>query len=578
MTRLRIGELLLDEGRVGPADLEAALAIQASIGGLLGGVLVRLGSLSEAVLLDALSRQLGLEVQTLEALPPPPRIGAFQRETGVRPEWWAERQAVAWREPDGEVGDAVICAAVNPLDPVLRDVVEQAAAGTAVYRLAPRSVAAVALRDVGGTPSPASPADPARLRELAEETPVIDFVNGVFAEALQRRASDIHFEPFEDSFQVRLRIDGILQTIRTGQRGGFDAVCSRVKLLSGMDIGERRLPQDGRQAIRVSGQDVDLRVSSLPGSWGESLVLRLLGKSGRLPELSELGLDASQARLLTEQVRQPNGVVLVTGPTGSGKTTTIYRLLAGLNDGQRKIVTVEDPVEFDLPGVIQTPVRSDIGLTFAAGLRAILRQDPDIILVGEIRDPETARIAVQAALTGHMVISTIHTNSALGAVTRLLDLGVDDYILGDVLRASVGQRLARRLCDACSRPADPDQVAAYERACVDHGGGAPGGRAPNWREPTGCPRCAGTGHLGRIGLFEVVSFSTDLLSAVRRAGQPDVLGSLARHLGAAGLLADGLAKARAALTSVGEVYRVAGPTANETAPARALRGSARGEP
>ena len=221
-----------------------------------------------------------------------------------------------------------------------------------------------------------------------------------------------------------------------------------------MDIGERRIPQDGRQTVRVAGQEVDLRVSTLPAAWGESLVIRLLGKTNRLPELTELGLSEAEADTLLKLVDQPNGIVLISGPTGSGKTTTIYRLLAHLNAGDRKILTIEDPVEFDLKGVVQVHVRSDIGFTFAAGLRSILRQDPDVIMVGEIRDAETARIAVQAALTGHLVISTVHTNSALAAVPRLLDLGVEEYLLVDVLRGLVGQRLVRKLCPLCSQPDD----------------------------------------------------------------------------------------------------------------------------
>ena len=316
---------------------------------------------------------------------------------------------------------------------------------------------------------------------------MIDFVNGVFAEALARRASDVHVEPFEDQFFVRMRIDGMLVTARRGPRSNFDAVCSRIKLLSGMDIGERRLPQDGRQTIRVSGQQVDLRVSALPSTWGESVVLRLLGKTSRLPDLEELGLGEAEAERLLALAEQPNGVLLVSGPTGSGKTTTIYRLLTHLNDGVRKIVTVEDPVEFDLPGVVQVHVKSDIGLTFAAGLRAMLRQDPDVIMVGEIRDPETAKIAVQAALTGHLVISTVHTNSALAAVSRLLDLGVEDYLLADVLRGVVGQRLVRRLCPHCATPARPSSAATTRPRR------RPAWRcegAADWREPAGCEACA----------------------------------------------------------------------------------------
>jgi general secretion pathway protein E len=347
----------------------------------------------------------------------------------------------------------------------------------------------------------------------------------------------------------------MLVTARRGPRSGFDAVCSRIKLLSGMDIGERRLPQDGRQTIRVSGQQVDLRVSALPSTWGESVVLRLLGKTSRLPALQELGLDAAQAEGLLSLAEQPNGVVLVSGPTGSGKTTTIYRLLTHLNDGVRKIVTVEDPVEFDLPGVVQVHVKSEIGLTFAAGLRAMLRQDPDVIMVGEIRDPETAKIAVQAALTGHLVISTVHTNSALAAVARLLDLGVEDYLLADVLRGVVGQRLVRRLCPHCARPSSPEQRRHHEAAAP---GGPPSSGPADWREAKGCEACANTGYLGRIGLFETAVATKALERSVRSRADEDALAATARRDGFRTLFEDGYAKARAGLTTLSEVYRSVG--------------------
>ena len=400
-------------------------------------------------------------------------------------------------------------------------------------------------------------ADAARLRELAQEAPVIDFVNSVFAEALSRRASDVHVEPYEDRFLVRMRIDGVLHTARSAPRANFDAVASRIKLLSGMDIGERRLPQDGRQSIRVSGQEVDLRVSSLPCSWGESLVLRLLGKTNRLPLLSELGVGPDQEASLLHLSEQPNGVLLITGPTGSGKTTTIYRLLTHLNDGERKIITVEDPVELDLPGVIQVRVRSEIGLTFAAGLRSILRQDPDVIMVGEIRDPETARIAVQAALTGHLVISTVHTNSALAAVPRLLDLGIEDYLLADVLRGVAGQRLVRRLCATCNVPSTPEEAALHEAALPAAVKAKVKKEEANWREPRGCPKCGQTGFRGRVGLYEVAPATGKMTSALRTRADEDALTAIAREDGFLSFAEDGFIKARRGETTLAEVYRVA---------------------
>ena len=560
MKQGRLGEILVAAGLVSERELPAALSLQADVGGLLGLVLMRIGALSEERLLEILSQQLGLKIQTLQDAPSPEQVAAFLAEIRAPLSWWADHQAIAWRQ-EPEAGAPVVCAAVQPLDPALAERLAQAAGPGVEFRLAPRALVDGVLGDLAHGARAAADAsgasgaaDAVRLRELALETPVIDFVNGVFAEALSRGASDVHVEPFEDRFVVRMRIDGMLMTARSGPRSGFDAVCSRIKLLSGMDIGERRLPQDGRQSIRVAGQALDLRVSTLPSAWGESVVLRLLGKSSRLPELGELGLSERQAAQLLSLVETPNGVVLVTGPTGSGKTTTIYRLLTHLNDGVRKIVTVEDPVEFDLPGVVQVHVRGEIGLTFAAGLRSILRQDPDIIMVGEIRDPETARIAVQAALTGHLVISTVHTNSALAAMARLLDLGIEDYLLADVVRGVVGQRLVRRLCPHCARATDPERARAYEASGATTAPSAPA----LWKEPVGCDRCAGTGYRGRLGLYEIAGASPELERDIRRRAGEEELTRTARREGFRSLFEDGFSKARQGLTSLAEVRRVAG--------------------
>jgi general secretion pathway protein E len=556
MSRVRIGDLLVKNGLVSPADLNSGLEIQRTVGGRLGMILVRLGALSEADLLKCLSQQLGLAVQTREEMPSPDQVKVLIDNTQTQASWWADQEAVAWwADP---AGDLLVCVAVDPLNPLLRSVIDQTAAIRVEWRLCPRSLISAAIDDLDHPQylnTGSASADAAQLREMAEEAPVIDFVNAVFAESLQRRASDIHVEPFEDRFIVRMRVDGILQTIRTAPRSSFDAVCSRLKLLSGMDIGERRLPQDGRQTIRISGQDIDLRVSTLPAAWGESLVMRLLGKTSRIPELTELGLPAEDAAGLARLVEQPNGIVLITGPTGSGKTTTIYRLLSGLNDGLRKIVTVEDPVEFDLPGVVQVHVRSDIGLTFAAGLRSILRQDPDVIMVGEIRDPETARIAVQAALTGHMVISTVHTNSAIAAVPRLIDLGVENYLLADVLRGLVGQRLVRKLCSVCAIE-DHDQH--WEGFASPKLSASLAGLPPRFMKPVGCEKCGGSGYLGRIGLYEIAQFTPDLASGVRRNASEVELTKMVTDRGFIDMFQDGVMKSARGLTTMAEVFRVIG--------------------
>lgn len=558
---------------VRPGDLANALTLQEQNGGLIGLNLVRLGALSESQLLDVLSEQLGLGILAPEDAPTPEQVSAFLAELRSPLSWWAEREAVAWRfggDPETGAGAHIFCAAVQPMDPLLVERIDQslAIAGVSepiIFLLSQRSLIEALTHDLQTGHSPAldggmgaGGADAARLRELAQEAPTIDFVNSVFAEALTRRASDVHVEPYEDRFLIRMRIDGVLTTARSAPRANFDAVCSRIKLLSGMDIGERRLPQDGRQSIRVSGQEIDLRVSTLPCSWGESIVLRLLGKTSRLPLLSELGVGAEQEKTLLGLSEQPNGVFLITGPTGSGKTTTIYRLLTHLNDGERKIITVEDPVELDLPGVIQVRVRSEIGLTFAAGLRSILRQDPDVIMIGEIRDPETARIAVQAALTGHLVISTVHTNSALAAVPRLLDLGIEDYLLADVLRGVAGQRLLRRLCPDCSRPSTPQEAAVHELAIPAHLRPVADLESAQWREPVGCPKCGQSGFRGRVGLYEIAPASAAIIAGLREHADEDALTAIARSEGFLSFGDDGFLKARRGETALTEVYRIAG--------------------
>ncbi len=560
----RLGDVLVERGLVRPADIANALSLQAQNGGLIGLNLVRLGALSEAQLLDVLSEQLGLPILAPEDGPAPDLISAFLDEIRSPLGWWAEREAVAWRDGEGGVS-RILCAAVQPLDPALAERIAQATAEPVVFLLAQRSLIEALTEDLSRDHAPAletgiggAGADAARLRELAQEAPTIDFVNAVFAEALTRRASDVHVEPYEDRFLVRMRIDGVLTTARSAPRSNFDAVCSRIKLLSGMDIGERRLPQDGRQSIRVSGQEVDLRVSTLPCSWGESIVLRLLGKTSRLPQLSELGVNPEQEAGFLRLAEHPNGVFLITGPTGSGKTTTIYRLLTHLNDGERKIITVEDPVELDLPGVIQVRVRSEIGLTFAAGLRSILRQDPDVIMIGEIRDPETARIAVQAALTGHMVISTVHTNTALAAIPRLLDLGIEDYLLADVMRGVAGQRLIRRLCGDCARPSTPAEAKVHEQAIPAHLRAVAQREAATWREAVGCAKCGGSGFRGRIGVYELAPMSSAVIAGMRASADEEQLTAAARSEGFLSFAEDGFLKARRGETALSEVYRIAG--------------------
>ncbi|MDX2159236.1 MAG: ATPase, T2SS/T4P/T4SS family [Hyphomicrobiaceae bacterium] len=398
------------------------------------------------------------------------------------------------------------------------------------------------------------PDDLEQLKDLALGAPVIRLVNQLLIDALHTRATDIHLEPTRRRLIVRLRIDGILREIRSPPLELARAIASRVKILSGLDIAERRLPQDGRARVSIEGRQIELRVATLPTVNGEAVAIRLLENAQRALDLRQLGFDEPTQATLRRHLSAPHGLVLVTGPTGSGKTTTLATALTILNEPVRKILTIEDPVEYQLDGVNQVHVRPDIGLTFAHTLRSFLRNDPDVIMVGELRDTETARIAVQAALTGHLVLSTLHTNSAAGAITRLLDMGVESYLLASCLRCIIGQRLVRMLCLACRQPCHerialpPDVLAA---AGLDAEGPHPHYRA------VGCARCFETGYIGRIGIVELIEVDEPL----RRLVKPDVATSTvmaqSQRTGTVTMAVDGLRKCLAGITTPEEVRRVA---------------------
>ncbi len=550
----RLGQLLKDRGLITDQDYAAAEALRRDKGGAMGPTLVRMGAVSEDALLQVLSEQLGIPLLNTAAAPTEAEVRETAAQLGVPISWLIDNETIIWRDQHGSLH----VAGPRVHDAAIQEAIEQWCDGQARLYLARSSAlepVLLALRGYESVRATALGAD--RLLELAEEAPVIDFVNSVLSEAMTSRASDVHFEPFEDKLIVRLRVDGVLTQRRVVSREIFDAVASRIKLLSGMDIAERRLPQDGRQSVRVAGRDLDVRVSTLPTTWGESIVVRLLGNTRHIPELDALGLSAPQREVLLDAIAQPNGLVLVTGPTGSGKTTTVYRLISRLNDGVRKIVTIEDPVEFDLPGVLQMNVRADIKLDFATGLRSILRQDPDVIFVGEIRDAETARTAVQAALTGHLVISTVHTNSAFAAVSRLLDLGVEKFLLADVLRAVIGQRLVRTLCARCATP-DPDPT--HETRVQTMIPQALRANPAQFRRERGCQACEKSGFQGRVGVYEAARIDAVLQGAIRAGAAEAELAARARNSGFTTLLENGLSKARAGETTIMEALRVLGAT------------------
>jgi len=551
-----LGELLLDAGLVGPADLERGLALQLKLGGRIGSVLMRIGAVSEDNLLQVLSRQLGLPVMGADVPAPDEdmvRLTAAQAPTGI--DWLLDQQLLVW---PGE-GSDLFCAARDPLLPALREAMRHAYPGRKVLWCLCRAQDLERMLDAlahharsdewGG-------GDEQQLRAMAEEAPVVELVSNLMAQAVEQRASDIHLEPEERIFAVRFRIDGVLHTRLQLPRDRFDAVASRLKLISGMDIAKRRLPQDGRLSTRVGGQEMDIRVSALPGVHGESIVMRLLPKERKELGLERLGFESDHLAMMQAWTAEANGIVLVTGPTGSGKSTTLYAALAAANDGLKKIITVEDPVEFQLPAITQIQAHPDIGLTFANALRSILRQDPDVIMIGEIRDLETAEIAVQAALTGHLVLSTLHTNDAISAFTRLIDMGVEPFLVATPIRAVQAQRLVRRLCTQCARPhAVPHNIEA-EAAVFAHK--VLPGMAPRWMEAVGCPNCMNTGYRGRLGIYEMVPVSEAMQHLIVSGASVNEMKKLARDEGHRFLRDDGLLKAWQGLTTVEEVLRVAG--------------------
>ncbi|MBU0680669.1 MAG: Flp pilus assembly complex ATPase component TadA [Proteobacteria bacterium] len=390
-------------------------------------------------------------------------------------------------------------------------------------------------------------ADVDKLKDMASEAPVIRYVNSLVDTALARRASDIHIESFEEGQLVRFRIDGILYDHETPLRSMQAAIISRVKLLAGLDIAERRIPQDGKISLRLSGKEVDLRVSTLPTIHGEGVVIRILEKTSIVLDLKTLGMPATVEQQFEKLINLPNGLILVTGPTGSGKTTSLYCALDKINTGSNKIITVEDPVEYQLHGINQIQIKPEIGLTFAQGLRAIVRQDPDIIMVGEIRDLETAEIAVQSALTGHLVFSTLHTNDALSAVMRMVDLGVERFLISSALRGVLAQRLVRKICPQCRTP---------QGMAADQLGTVPGGDFQTFAG-VGCKHCAHTGFVGRLGIYELLTMNSDLCRCVTRGEDLKRLEEVARSHGFTEMYIDGIDKVRQGLTTLPEVMRVA---------------------
>ncbi|MBU2706994.1 type II secretion system ATPase GspE [Zooshikella marina] len=386
------------------------------------------------------------------------------------------------------------------------------------------------------------------LLEQEDDAPIIRLINAILSEAIHLQASDIHIETFERRLVVRFRVDGVMRKVIEPKRELASLLVSRIKVMAKLDIAEKRIPQDGRISLRIAGREVDIRVSTLPSSNGERVVLRLLDKQAGRLDLNKLGLAKRDDQTIRDLLFRPHGIILVTGPTGSGKTTTLYASLAELNAETRTILTVEDPIEYNLEGIGQTQVNTKTDMTFARGLRAILRQDPDVVMVGEIRDMETAQIAVQASLTGHLVLSTLHTNTAIGAITRLKDMGIEPFLLASSLIGMVAQRLVRVLCDDCKAP-----YTATVRDCRALGFDEE--TAPTLYHPKGCEECNNSGYRGRLGIYEVIAIDETLRTLIHTEASEQEIAVHARKLGP-GIRDDGKAKVLAGLTTVEEVLRV----------------------
>ncbi|WP_024507288.1 GspE/PulE family protein [Bradyrhizobium sp. ARR65] len=391
------------------------------------------------------------------------------------------------------------------------------------------------------------------LRDLASGAPVVRAVNDLLEKAVELRASDIHIEPFPAGLAVRLRIDGLLRPVAAPAGVLPQAVISRIKIIANLNIAERRLPQDGAARLRAGRTDIDIRVAIMPTQHGESAVIRILPKDRGLLVVEKLGFSQPDEIKLRRLLKLPHGMIVITGPTGSGKTTTLATILSILNEPVRKILTIEDPVEYEIPGVNQSQIKPAIGLTFAAALRSFVRQDPDVIMVGEIRDSETAHVAVHAALTGHLVLTTLHTETAAAAVPRMLDLGVEGYLLRSVLRAVIAQRLVRQLCERCKSPRSLGEADFVEDPRLAAFGFRPG---ETLHEPCGCERCGGTGYRGRLGVFELLELSNDLRELIGEKTDGLKIDEAAIRAGMTTMLDDGIAKCRAGLTSPAEILRV----------------------
>ena len=553
---MELVDFLTSRGRLDAVHRERVLALRRERGESDSVIITRLGMMGEREMAACLAEFLDIPLAAAGDYPEAPFLAGE-----LEPDFLARARAV----PLKDVPEGLALAMADPTDLYTIKAIRLAAGRPVVPFAAVPSELSVALarlygigsgpplRDSAAPRAHATPDDLKRLTDLASEEPVIRYVNWLVAHAVGMRASDIHIEANPDRIVQRLRIDGMLRDIDPPPAGLYDRIVSRIKVMAGLNIAERRLPQDGRFRMVVEGREIDLRISIVPTLHGESVVMRLLDRERAPLDPGELGFGLELREALLKLLALPSGMLLVTGPTGSGKTSTLYAALQILNTRDRKILTVEDPVEYQLPGANQIPVRPAIGLDFANILRSLLRQDPDVLLIGEIRDLETARIAAQASLTGHLLLSTLHTNDAASAVVRLLDMGLEDYLLASVLRGVLAQRLVRCLCRLC-REAYPPPRPLIERFGLEALASGP----PQLHRAVGCPACSGTGYRGRTAIAELLVIDERLQPLILGRADTPALVAAARGLGMVELQQDGLLKALAGITSLEEVLRVTG--------------------
>lgn len=555
----QLADRLLQLAHCDARALERGRRVAEESGEPLNVVLLQLGLVSERGLAETYAALLNLRLIEADRFPADEALFADRLSARFLRQAQAVPVAV---EPSGDTGaDTLVVAVVNPLDPftasaiaavtglrVRLEVAIPVELDAALKRLYPEQEAPQ-VADIASSGDPVTE-DTERLKDLASEAPVIRLVNQLITRAVETQASDIHIEPLEDQLRIRYRYDGHLHEADSPPPRLAAAVISRIKIMAKLDIAERRLPQDGRLKLAVRGKEVDFRVSTVPSLYGETVVLRVLDRSAVVFDFARLGLAPKLVHRFRAALDVPNGIILVTGPTGSGKTTTLYTGLQALNSSARKIVTIEDPIEYQLKGISQIQVHRQIGLTFATLLRSILRQDPDIIMVGEIRDGETAQIAVQAALTGHLVLATLHTNSAAAAIIRLRDMGVEDYLLSAVLRGILAQRLVRRLCASCRRPhpASSDVIRRFglEPRCE---------QAAELYHPVGCLACRQTGYRGRTGIAEFLELSPEIQRLIIKQADHATIEHAATAAGMQTLLESGIEAALAGETAIEEVFR-----------------------